>query len=228
MSDNSYNKGLFSKGIRSKYHFYRFNWLRSRLTRLKFQPTSILELGCFDAKTIHFLPVKPTRYVGLDANFQGGLDSARKIWKDNNYDFYECHSPDDITINEQFDISICMETLEYVEPEYLNGYVKKLAELTKDYAFVTTSVQKGLSLPIRYFTKTVLGLEKQHYTASELFYSTIGKLNNVKRERRKGWDYKLLLNEMSKHFEIIEIKSYPVPYLLSLGKCILGKKRITN
>ena len=38
----------------------------------------ILEIGCGDAKSLEFLNPKPVFYVGIDANWEGLLDIAKK------------------------------------------------------------------------------------------------------------------------------------------------------
>lgn len=86
---SSYNERLFGGGIGSRLHYARFHWLHQSLDRLNCRPSSVLELGCFDAKTIHFLPVLPERYVGLDANWEGGLDLAKTTWCDARFEFCE-------------------------------------------------------------------------------------------------------------------------------------------
>ena len=123
-TEYSYNERLFSSGIRKKLHTARFSWLANSLKNLNFQYISVLELGCFDGKVIDYLPVKPLRYLGLDANWEAGLDIARERWKDEpNFTFRECHTPEDMKINgERFDISICMDTLEHIPPELIDSY----------------------------------------------------------------------------------------------------------
>lgn len=220
----NYNERLFSKGWRSKIHFSRFYWLRASLERLQCKPESVLELGCFDAKTINYLPDEPKLYVGIDANFEGGLDKAKNNWKNSNYHFYESHIPDDIKLNNHFDISVCMETFEYILPEYLEGYIEKLFHLTNQYIFITTSNQRGLVFAIKHLSKSLLGYQVPKYTWKEFFNAAIGNMNKVKREYRKGWDYNQLIGHISKYFKIIEISSYPIRYLPGFGICIIGQK----
>ncbi len=220
----NYNERLFSKGIRSRIHYSRFYWLRSSLDRLQCKPNSVLELGCFDAKTINFLPEQPKIYIGIDANFEGGLDIARNKWREKNYQFYESHFPDDIKLNSYFDISICMETFEYILPQHLDSYIEKLFDLTNQYIFITTSNQKGLVFAFKHLAKMLLGYKVSKYTCNEFFNAIWGNMNKVKRESRKGWDYKFLIDRISKYFKIIEVSSYPFRYLPGFGICIIGKK----
>src|SRR6267154_826958 len=106
MTDYGYNERLFGGGIRAWIHYSRFHWLARGLAKLKCQPRRVLELGCFDAKTIDFLPVMPDRYVGLDANWEGGLDIAREKWRGaKSFQFLACSTPDDMQLKERFDVS---------------------------------------------------------------------------------------------------------------------------
>lgn len=75
-----YNERLFSNGIRGKLHISRFEWVKERLSKLNCQCERVVELGCFDAKTIDFLPTKPDLYVGFDAEWENGLSLAKKKW----------------------------------------------------------------------------------------------------------------------------------------------------
>lgn len=75
-----YNERLFSRGLRRKLHLARFHWVNAEITRWHGSSRSVLELGCFDGKLIDFLSDKPSRYVGFDANWEGGLDAAKVKW----------------------------------------------------------------------------------------------------------------------------------------------------
>jgi len=223
--ERPYNERLFSKGIRSKIHYSRFHWLQSSLRKLNCVPKSVIELGCYDAKTIHFLPTKPDRYVGLDANFEGGLDLAKSIWNDQNFRFYECSTPNEINIDESFEISICMETFELISPDLLEAYVEKLARLTSKYIFVTTSNQKGLGFGAKHLVKLLLGYDVPKYTINEFFQAVIGNMHMIKRNNRKGWDYNVIKLILSKYFNIIQMSKYPFRILPGFGVCFIGEKK---
>src|SRR6267142_3986212 len=104
-----YNERLFSGGLRSRLHFARFHWIRGELERLGVKPTRVLELGCYDGRALDFIP-SPQRYVGMDANWEGGLDLARVHRRMEGYDFIEVRCPSDIQLRESFDLALSLET----------------------------------------------------------------------------------------------------------------------
>ena len=145
-SEAGYNERLFTKGIRGKLHTARFEWLARSLLHLKCEYQSVLELGCYDGKTIDFLPKRPRHYLGLDANWEGGLDIAKSRWNnESNYTFRQCTMPKEMRIaGKQYDISICMETLEHIPPHMVAPYIEELAQATKKYIFVTVPNEIGM------------------------------------------------------------------------------------
>jgi 2-polyprenyl-3-methyl-5-hydroxy-6-metoxy-1,4-benzoquinol methylase len=226
----SYNERLFSSGIRKKLHTARFYWLANSLTALNFQCIRILELGCFDGKVLDYLPMSPARYVGLDANWEGGLNIAIERWKsDQRLEFRECHTPQEMALNgETFDISICMDTLEHVPPEMVDSYLLELSEATQKYFFVTVPNEKGLVFFLKYVTKIIFSGDAQNYTMSEFINAILGRMEKVARKEHKGFDYEMLIESISKYFEIYTISGYPVGFLppcLNFGVGVIGKKK---
>lgn len=74
-------------------------------------------------KLIGFLPAEPDRYVGFDANWEGGLDLAQDKWVGHSYlVFKEMTTPDQINLraNERFDTAVSMETLEHIPPALID------------------------------------------------------------------------------------------------------------
>lgn len=228
-SQVGYNERLFSNGFRGKLHSARFKWLVSSITRLKCEYKTVLELGCFDGKTINYLPTRPERYIGLDANWEGGLDIAKEKWGDkNNYVFRQCTSPLEMGVdNEQYDISICMETLEHIQPEMVKPYLKGLANATKQYIFITVPNEIGVVFFFKYLGKRIFG-DSQNYTIKEFINEVLGNTNKVERNQHKGFNYNDILVQISEYFEIIEISGHPLtfaPTCLNFGVGIIGKKK---
>src|SRR5262245_36632075 len=99
--DVDYNERIFTGGVRRYLHTARFRWLNHELARLQCSYDSILELGCFDGKLLDFLPTKPTRYKGFDANWEGGLTLAQTRWRNEpGYEFYYARVPDDMELGD--------------------------------------------------------------------------------------------------------------------------------
>jgi 2-polyprenyl-3-methyl-5-hydroxy-6-metoxy-1,4-benzoquinol methylase len=148
----SYNERLFNrKIIRGKLHFARYIWLQEKVKQYHQSPKSVLELGCYDAKTIDFLPDNLEQYVGYDANWENGLDLAKTKYKDSRFSFFQTCSVNDFNPNNAiYDISICMETIEHLALNELEIFIKKLELSTNKYCFVTVPNEKGIVLIIKY------------------------------------------------------------------------------
>jgi hypothetical protein len=229
-ADFLYNERLFSRGFRGRLNYSRFHWLTQSLEALSCRPKSVLELGCYDAKSIRFLPVRPERYVGLDASWEKGLDLAKAAWKDEkNFEFLDCREPDDIVLDEHFEVCICMETLEHVPPDLVEPYLAKLAERTDKYVLVTVPNEKGPIFAVKYLIKRLFG-DYEKYTLGEFVNATLGRMDKVRRREHKGFDYAVIVNSLSKYFDLVKVSPLPFQWLpTSLGYfvAIVGKKRNT-
>lgn len=225
---SNYNQRLFSGGLRGFFHRARFNWLSQNLREMGGPQDSVIELGCYDGKTIRYLPVKPRRYVGFDENWEGGLPIARDLWADERgYEFVSCSSPADMTTEERFDIAVCMETLEHVPPALIEPYVARLAQLTRGRIYITVPTEKGPVFASKYLCKRLLG-NYQKYTFAEYLYASAGMLDKVSRNDHKGFDYQVVIEAVSKHFKIVKVTPYPLqslPLPLGFGIGIVGAAR---
>lgn len=224
----SYNERLFSPGLRRKFHTARFEWLATSLTTLKIPCTRVIELGAFDGKVIDYLPVKPVRYLGLDANWEGGLELARARWRDEaNFTFQECHAPEDMNIGaETFDLGICMDTLEHVPPPLVDPYLYELSRVITGYILVSVPNEKGLVFFLKYLVKLVSGGDVQPYSVREFLNATLGRLENVARQEHKGFDYNAVIQSVSRYFTVCRVSGYPfgfLPNALNFGIGIIGK-----
>jgi 2-polyprenyl-3-methyl-5-hydroxy-6-metoxy-1,4-benzoquinol methylase len=225
-----YNERLFTNGIRGKLHSARFEWLARSLLRLECAYPKVLELGCYDGKVIDYLPEKPTSYLGLDANWEGGLDIAEDKWKNqSNYMFRQCTTPEQMgIIGKQYDISICMETLEHIPPQMVAPYLEKLAKVTKEYIFITVPNEIGMVFFFKHIAKKLFFGDAESYTVSEFINETLGNTDKVKRIDHKGFNYKQLITQMSDYFDIVEISGFPLafaPTSLNFSIGIIGKSK---
>lgn len=228
----TYNEKLFCGGLRGFFHNSRFQWLNRSFKKLKLNKGTIIELGCFDGRDLKFIPMKPDRYAGYDADWEGGLEDALSDWKD--YPEYRFIVSNKLSTfnpeNEVFDYSISMETLEHLYSYELEGYLSSIANATKSYGFYSVPVEKGLCFIVKYILQRFSGIQKEPYTSKELWYATIGKLSKVERVEmgHKGFDYRVLINQLKKHFDIEEVKGLPFPFLplsMNFTVAIIAKKR---
>jgi 2-polyprenyl-3-methyl-5-hydroxy-6-metoxy-1,4-benzoquinol methylase len=234
MLDN-YNERLFNgKTIRSKLHFARYVWLRKKLKQYNCPFDTILELGCFDGKTIEFLEKPPRQYDGYDANWEGGLELGRKKWPQHpDYHFNLCTSISEFQPRENyFDISVCQETLEHLPVADLDKYIERLAKATKSNCFITVPNEKGIVFLAKYITKVITQrkIDREEFTFAEIFYSTMGNLKKVKRNEggHKAFDYSSLQKSLQEHFEIVETNGIPfgaLPLFLNFTVGFVCKKK---
>lgn len=222
-SNKGYNDRLFSGNWRSKIHFSRFYWLERQIKELNLAHLRIIELGCFDAKTVEYLPHEPQKYLGLDANWEGGLDKARAVYK--KFPFIEllyCRTPDCIPIpSEPYNVGVCMETLEHVTSDLLEPYLKKLSLIVNGYVFLTVPVELGLMFLIKHGFKKLLGMSDHQFDRKEFLNCVLGRLDKVKRHEHKGFDYRMFIDQVAKHFDVVRVSGvFPGLPFLSLNLTI--------
>ena len=208
-----YNERLFKNGWRKFLHESRYLWLRNKMKQRRLENVSILELGCFDAKTIEYLPLGFSSYVGYDANWENGLASGREKWKDSStVHLFESHSADQFNpAGDRFDCTIAMETLEHLKLSELEAYIAKLAAATKQYCFISVPYERGLPLLIKYLYKTIRFKVDEPYSLTELVNGFTGNISKVGRIEggHKGFDHLQLIRLLSKYFEIEEVQGLP-------------------
>ena len=222
--NETYNKRLFSGGVRRYFHEARFIWLKRQISRLAPDAKSAIELGCFDAKSLAYLPITPSKYWGLDANWEGGLTLARQNWgRHENYKFIECARPTDVDLSGQtFDVSISMETLEHLSDNDLNAYLRLLAGVTQTYTFITVPNETGLFFLVKHATKYLIGSPSESYTASELAWATLGKTDKFQRHEHKGFNYRKLLKTISDYFLVRSVIGIPFSFLPASANFTIG------
>ena len=228
---NAYNMRLFSRGLRGRLHSARFHWVIDATQRLSCPTDSILELGCFDGKLIDFLPKKPERYWGLDANWEGGLDLAKERWGDQpGFHFREVTEPEHVNLeaSANFQLAVCMETLEHVPPDLVDGYLRAIAKCLDGYFLITVPNEKGLLFIAKWFAKAIFTEDSYRYSFSELLNSIRGRMDRVKRHEHKGFDYDALVAEVSQYFDIVEVSGIPMrssPRAMWFGVGIIAKSK---
>jgi cyclopropane fatty-acyl-phospholipid synthase-like methyltransferase len=231
-----YNERLFSGGVRAFFHLARFRWFQNELQRRGIMPRKVLELGCFDGKVLRFLPQPPQRYVGFDANWESGLDLARRTFATQpQFEFHEATSPADLRLapEDQFDVIVTMETLEHLPPEDLDAYLAKLATHAGGWVFVTVPNEKGPLFLAKWLAKRIFSRDGEAYTGREVLYATLGLTHKVARNQHKGFDYDVLVSQLRRHFDIVKVSGHPLTWLptflcFSVGIVAVPKKNAAH
>lgn len=203
----SYNQRLFSGNWRSRIHLRRFHWLATEMRRLQLDNARVIELGCFDGKIIDLLETAPAYYLGLDANWEGGLDAGKRRWQGRaNVEMQLCCKPEDIpTPAAPFNIGICMETLEHVPAGLVEPYLLRLSQVIDGYVFITVPVERGLVFLLKHGAKRLLGMKDDPFSRSEFINSILGRLERVERREHKGFDDRALVAAVRKYFDVVSI-----------------------
>ena len=228
MDEADYNDRLFAGGFRRRFHLARFEWARQALIRSGAPCRRVVELGCFDGRAIGFLPNRPEHYVGIDANWEGGLELGQKRFEnEDSFFFHYCRTPDvfrEIVTGQTFDTAICLETFEHVSPHLVDGYIEAFAEVTTHSFVVTVPNEKGLVFLAKYLIKHTFG-ETHPYRLSEILSATLGRMDNIERNDHKGFDYENIVGSLRQCFQISEVSGYPfrlLPKSLGFGIGVLA------
>jgi hypothetical protein len=229
----TYNSRLFGRGLYGSHHLARFQWLRKQLGLLGLAEASVLELGCFDAKTVDWIPFEVSRYVGQDAGWESDSDSdcptglaaaQARFGDDSRFRFIQSTEPLDMReLTGTFDVGICMETLEHIPPAQVDDYLAAFAAKLSGPLFVTVPNEKGTAL----LQKTLGGLILGHkrpivYERGEFINSLLGRMDRVQRNQHKGFDYDKLAQALRRHFRHVAVQGprlrwLPLSFQLTIG-----------
>ena len=202
----NYEQRLFSGGLRTWLHEGRFFWLGKTIRELGCPQNSVVELGCYNGRALRYLPRLPQRYLGIDRD-QSSLDDALIAWKQYpDYTFKLSETPNELAVGEQFDIGICMETMEHLSDASLDGYARFLAGSIRHYLFVTAPNEKGLVFGAKQAGQRVYGDYYEKYTPREFWHQLTGACHRVVHDQHKGFDYDWLIGILSKYF-VVESKT---------------------
>jgi len=171
-------------------------------------------LGCFDGKLLDFIQPMPQRYVGFDANWEGGLDlAATRATPEHR--FVKAESPAEMHFaeDERFTLAACMETLEHVPPDMVDGYLRKIARHLDGWFFVTVPNEKGAVFLSKWMAKKLLRAGAEPYTLPELINATLGRTERVARREHKGFDWHMLVRQIAIHFEVVRVTGLPMGFL---------------
>lgn len=222
-----YNDRLFAGGVRSYLHSARFTWAKQRINDCA--PKSILELGCFDGRLLQY--VRPERYIGFDAGWEGGIDSAIERFRDvEGYDFHKSTSPEDLGQfpDKSVDVGVSLETLEHIPPDLIDRYLSEMARIISDRVVFSVPNEKGVVFLGKWLVKALLLRDSggERYRPSELVFATLGLTSKVKRDEHKGFNYADLVKHMERYFDVISVSGVPFGFApLSFSVGIVAKPK---
>lgn len=218
----AYNERLFSgSGLRHFYHMARFRWVRDKVVRHLGRDLRLIELGCYDGRLFDTLADRVTEYAGLDANWSGGLDLARKKYHDRkDVTLVEAQEPSDFDrfAAGQFNVAAALETLEHVPPELVAPFLDQLRRVTRGHLFISVPNELGPVFLAKYLGKRVLYGGGQRYSPAEVVAATLRNSDKVERDDHKGFDYRDVVREVGNRFEILAVEgvaSFGLPAALA-------------
>jgi hypothetical protein len=233
--DSNRNLGVFSR-IYKFHHTRRFQWLQKKTTSIRKPAISVLELGCNDARSISYIPIPITRYVGFDAGWRSGtknghpygLEAARQRYRGvPQFEFYRSDRCEDVErVPGGFDVAVVLETFEYLRPNELERYLSVLAEKLNDSGCIYSTMpnEKGVPLLLKALGSSLSRVPRSEYTLQQLANGVLGRMHKVPRKPfgRKGFDYSAIANIARRHFQWIQLEAVepafaPVPLSLNVG-----------
>lgn len=215
VDERRYNERIFqSGGLRRFLHNSRFEWFRRVAAERVNGDISMVEVGCFDGRLIQFCPSPPVRYEGFDANWEGGLADAQRLFEDHpSWHFHEAidATPLRALPSGGFNVGACLETLEHVPPALVSGYLAELARLIDGWLFVTVPNEKGIVFLSKWIAKRALGYKSEKYAPMEIVNASLGRMSRVTRNEHKGFDYAVLISQLQDYFEVERVEAIPLP-----------------
>ncbi len=212
-----YNERIFEAGgLRSSLHLARFDWVRRKILQHSLASDTILELGCYDGRLLDWLPVAPRAYVGIDANWEGGLDLARQRFEAApGVSFVNASHPRELGSlrAEEFDLGVCLETLEHVPPGVLPDYLRFLRDRIKGALLITVPNEMGIVFALKWLYKRFLLGGAERYSPAEFCNATLYRMHRIERLEHKGFDYRELRGQLAAHFDVRSVESIPLPFM---------------
>ena len=215
----SYDQRLFSGGLRTWFHESRFIWLSKKLsTYASSNPLKIVELGCFNARSINYLPNNFATYHGVDCNWEGGLDQAKSSFCDERISFSYCVEASGLEIAADTNVFISLETLEHLDGQTLKGYIEKIARTLpiNSFLFITVPNEVGLIFVVKRILKRFFFQDHvaSEYNYMEFIFQAFGKTDKITRNYdHKGFHWKKLLWQLSESFQPVLVEGVQAPKL---------------
>lgn len=229
----SYDERLFGGGLRAQLHLARFRFLVRTVRALGLRPRRVIELGCYNGRALDTLCAEvgaPDHYLGLDANWGGGLFLAMQKYADTEaIALRTCQRPEEIPEGAPpFDLGICLETLEHVAPELVEPYLERLSRAVRGHFIFTGPIERGPVFVGRHLPKLLIRQENLRYSAGDFVFSAIGRLDRVKRSGHIGYDDRLAIRQIGKYFEILSVDGIVPgirPYSLNFQFGVVAKSK---
>lgn len=209
-----YNERLFGGGLRGYIHNSRFHWIKRICQQRDENLSRVLELGCFDGRLLDWLPTEPDDYLGLDAGWSGGIQVAQARYR--GHDGRRFVQSTDVSVlagipDNTFTAAFALETLEHLPPADVETYLSEIARVLDGTFYVTVPNEKGLVFLLKYTLKALYYGDNYKYSAREVLYATLCRMDRVARDEHKGFDYAALIRQMERHFRIERVSSMPLP-----------------
>lgn len=224
---NTYDERLFKSGFRKWMHERRFYWLQkelgSRVDGLADQKPSVVELGCFNCRSLKYLGFEPSYYRGLDAGWEQGVFEAMRTYPQ--LDIRESTSVEDLSGD--WDYCVALETLEHLpRPDVLNNYLEHIAR-NAQILIATVPVEVGPLFAAKFLYKKFIQRDRDPHTLKEFFYQSLGLCQFVRQDNHCGFDYRDLVSLLERYFvvEKVEGLSPSLPALLNTQIGIVARSR---
>ncbi len=227
-----YNERLFDRaGIRRLFHLARFDWAEQAIRERSGSELKVIELGCYDGRLLQRIRPHVAEYIGVDANWSGGLDRARtRFARCRGVRFVETSDASSMRrfSNGQFNIAISLETLEHVPPAQVPEFLDELARVTAGDLFISVPNEIGLVFLAKYVLKRLRYGGADPYSAREIVAAVLGRSEQIARHDHKGFNYKKLVKLVGERFDILSVNGLPrlgLPAWLSFTIAIHARSR---
>jgi hypothetical protein len=231
---DAYNDRLFHGNRARRFlHERRFWWLIDRLRRLGIRRADVIEIGCYDAKTISYLErsdIAVTRYVGYEAD-DDIFDWVKASWAARaEVAIVKSKSPSDIDLSSTFDVGICLETLEHLPDENVDGYLDVLARVVRGPVFFTIPVERGAMLVAKQLGYRALGMYGDRLSWRDLVAGALSRTDRIPRHEHAGFDDRRMIERIARYFTVTESAGLFVPYFTTLNFTvgIVGTARMVD
>jgi 2-polyprenyl-3-methyl-5-hydroxy-6-metoxy-1,4-benzoquinol methylase len=228
----AYNERLFSgSSLRRFYHMARFRWVADKASKHLGRALKLVELGCYDGRLFDTLGDRVSAYVGVDANWSGGLDLARQKYRGRkDVILIEAEGPEAFNRfkDGEFDVAAALETLEHVPPDLVASFLDQLQRVTRGHLFVTVPNELGPVFLAKYLGKKIVYGGEQSYSPAEIVAAALRRSDKVERDDHKGFDYRHIVSAVGERFEILRVDglaSFGLPAALAPTVGIFARSR---